>query len=277
MMKETIEHMGIEIEIRSDDDPINPRKDWDHPGTHMVCWHRNYDLGDEHDYQDSDHFFVSLFYECELTDEQVRNILLYIVRDEYGLRDYKADYFEWRDRYKDKASFRYDFIKNWVNDQRHYLDEDLRERIVEIVEDHHAILPLYLYDHSGITMSTGRFSCPWDSGQVGYIHMSLKDAAENWSTPMDWNHPVDYHDGKPPETLRQRAIDLLEGEVEEYDMYLTGDVWEYIIDEDGRDETSSRPFFGYDCCVQEAKFIAERIAKRREEIEARLATCSYEI
>src|SRR3989304_5726596 len=31
-------------------------------------------------------------------------------------------------------------------------------------------LPLYLYDHGGITMSTGAFSCPWDSGQVGFIY-----------------------------------------------------------------------------------------------------------
>ena len=27
-------------------------------------------------------------------------------------------------------------------------------------------LPLFLYDHSGITMSTSVFSCPWDSVQV---------------------------------------------------------------------------------------------------------------
>src|SRR3954463_6000135 len=30
-------------------------------------------------------------------------------------------------------------------------------------------LPLYLYDHSGLTMNTEVFSCPWDSGQVGFI------------------------------------------------------------------------------------------------------------
>lgn len=32
------------------------------------------------------------------------------------------------------------------------------------------VLPLYLYDHSGITMNTTGFSCPWDSGQVGWIY-----------------------------------------------------------------------------------------------------------
>ena len=38
------------------------------------------------------------------------------------------------------------------------------------------ILSLYLYDHSGITMSCSPFSCPWDSGQVGYIYLTRGDA-----------------------------------------------------------------------------------------------------
>ena len=33
----------------------------------------------------------------------------------------------------------------------------------------HLELPLYLYDHSGLTIATTPFSCPWDSGQVGWI------------------------------------------------------------------------------------------------------------
>jgi len=37
----------------------------------------------------------------------------------------------------------------------------------------YVILPLYLYDHGGITMSTNPFSCPWDDGgQVGWIYAS---------------------------------------------------------------------------------------------------------
>ena len=31
------------------------------------------------------------------------------------------------------------------------------------------MLPVYLYDHSGITLKTSPFSCPWDSGMVGFI------------------------------------------------------------------------------------------------------------
>ena len=32
----------------------------------------------------------------------------------------------------------------------------------------------FIYDHSGITMNTTGFSCPWDSGQVGWIYCSKK-------------------------------------------------------------------------------------------------------
>lgn len=33
-------------------------------------------------------------------------------------------------------------------------------------------LPIYMYDHSGITIKTTPFSCPWDSGLVGYIFVT---------------------------------------------------------------------------------------------------------
>lgn len=34
-------------------------------------------------------------------------------------------------------------------------------------------LPVYLYDHGGITISTSPFSCPWDSGFFGIIAVPL--------------------------------------------------------------------------------------------------------
>ena len=36
-----------------------------------------------------------------------------------------------------------------------------------LIEQRAVILPLFLFDHSGLSMSTARPSCPWDSGQVG--------------------------------------------------------------------------------------------------------------
>jgi hypothetical protein len=39
---------------------------------------------------------------------------------------------------------------------------------------------LYLYDHGGITISTGPFSCPRDSGQVGFIYASHKQIRDHF-------------------------------------------------------------------------------------------------
>lgn len=36
--------------------------------------------------------------------------------------------------------------------------------------DEVVFLPVYMYDHSGITINTVGFTCRWDSGQLGYIY-----------------------------------------------------------------------------------------------------------
>ena len=58
-----------------------------------------------------------------------------------------------------------DFLEFW--------EENIRDLIV---------LPLYIYDHSGITISTGEFSCPWDSGQFGWVFYDRRnDKNEGYS------------------------------------------------------------------------------------------------
>ena len=74
-------------------------------------------------------------------------------------------------------------------------------------EDLAVILPVYLYDHSGLTISTKPFSCPWDSGQVGYI-VAFKSDVENNLSEDD-----------------VKAI--LQAEIEEYNNYLIGNVWRF--------------------------------------------------
>ena len=71
-------------------------------------------------------------------------------------------------------------------------------------------LPLYLYDHSGITMSTSEFSCPWDSGQVGFIYTTPERLKELG---------VD----------KEKAIECLQIEVKEYDQFLTGQVYGFTL------------------------------------------------
>jgi hypothetical protein len=84
-----------------------------------------------------------------------------------------------------------------------------------------SILPLYLYDHSGITMSTSPFSCPWDSGQVGWIYADDNDIR------------AEYGVKRISKQLREKVAKGLSAEVEVYDQYLTGQVYGWTLRDAG--------------------------------------------
>jgi len=84
-------------------------------------------------------------------------------------------------------------------------------------EDACIILPLFLLDHSGITMATKDFNDRWDSGQVGYIFVSKKKVREEYSVK------------RITKAIAEKAWGVLEGEVETYDQYLRGDVYGFEI------------------------------------------------
>ena len=96
------------------------------------------------------------------------------------------------------------------------------------------ILPLYLYDHSGITMNTTGFSCRWDSGRVGFIVASLAKVRECFMVK------------RVTDKVRERAIESLRSEVAVYDQYLTGDVYGFIMEGDNGEEESCWGFYGSD-------------------------------
>lgn len=111
----------------------------------------------------------------------------------------------------DKHDFKPEDFNGW---------DDLEAQLYDH-EDAQVVLPLYLYDHSGITMSTNSFNCRWDSGQVGFIYAeqgSLKDWSEE--------HKQKYH---PNMTDEQILTKILKSEVAVYDQYLTGDVYAYVL------------------------------------------------
>ena len=76
-------------------------------------------------------------------------------------------------------------------------------------------LPLYLYDHSGITMNTSGFSCGWDSGQVGFIYVTPERIIK------------EYGDDSPESQEKARLS--LENEVKVYDCYIQGNIWGYQV------------------------------------------------
>jgi hypothetical protein len=137
----------------------------------MVCFHKNYNLGDKHDYN-------------------------------------KDDYDSW---------------------------EELKDAIIS-KENPLVILPLYLYDHSGITINTTGFSCQWDSGQVGYIYVTKKQLEYIGTT---------LNKGEVYAEFIERITEYVLDEVKEYDHYIRGDVYGFSITNDEDElEDSCHGFFG---------------------------------
>ena len=142
----------------------------------------------------------------------------------------------------DKHNLNSEMFDSWEEMKKHLMKK----------EDACIIIPLYLYDHSGITMSTSPFSCRWDSGQVGYAYMSRKMITENYG-------------GKyVTKKLKERAEKLIRGEVKEYDLYLTGQIYRYTIkDEDDNhiDSCSGYLTDDTDTILSECKSIIDNIKK----------------
>jgi hypothetical protein len=108
----------------------------------------------------------------------------------------------WHSRYK--LGDEHDFANN--DDFKKYIKEST-----------HVILPVYLYDHSGLSMNTTGFNCKWDSGQVGWIYVSHEKIRKEYG----WDRVSNQRKLKIMEYLRL--------EVETYNDYLTGNVFGYNI------------------------------------------------
>lgn len=94
------------------------------------------------------------------------------------------------------------------------------------------ILPLYLCDHSGLAMNTTGFHCPWDSGQVGYIYATLEDIR------------AEYGVSRVSANRRMQVADHLRQEVATYHDYLAGNVYGYVVEQDGEEIDSCWGFIG---------------------------------
>jgi len=102
------------------------------------------------------------------------------------------------------------------------------------------ILPLYLYDHSGITISTTPFSCKWDSGQIGFVFIS-KDKVKN-----------EYGVKRVTKKEIEKVTKVLLAELETYDLYMRGEVYGYtLINENGEIEDSCFGYYGVESILDE--------------------------
>jgi len=124
----------------------------------------------------------------------------------------------------------------------------------EQLAETHYLYPVLAYIHSGVALSLsaiGQFSDPWDAGRIGTLAIT-KDASE---IPF----PQEY----------------AEGMIEEWNQYLSGDVWGYTITRKGEQIDSCWGFFGIDYAREEATASAKAIANYRKAERLKIAAMMH--
>lgn len=131
---------------------------------------------------------------------------------------------------------------------RHYLPEKQFEEHFELEEVYengrlglfnkgflkkHIALNIYLYDHSGQTISSGPFSCRWDSGWFGMVAVSIDKVKKEFG----WQQLT--------AARRKKIEQYLQGEIDTYDRYLRGEVYGFQITPVGDDGQVLESCWGY--------------------------------
>lgn len=173
-----------------------------------------------------------IFNDDTIKQELKRDVILTIKSDESPENPREWDNISkmvcFHNRYSlgDKNDLSSDYFNNW-QELASYLIKELDAKI---------ILPLYLYDHSGITMSTGKFSCSWDSGQVGFIYYDKKTILNEYGIK------------RVTKKQKERLEKYLIGQVQTYDDYLTGNVYGFVLTDKitGEELDSCWGFYGND-------------------------------
>ena len=106
-----------------------------------------------------------------------------------------------------------DWFEGWDEMYRYIMTPEDKEFSEDLGEGLGALaaLPVYMLDHSSLSFSASKFSCPWDSGQIGFIYATQKDIKD-----------LDENDVPAIKTMLREAIEL-------YDQWQRGKLWEYRV------------------------------------------------
>lgn len=142
-----------------------------------------------------------------------------------------------------------DYYEGWGELEAYLRDE--RKAVI--------ILPLCLYDHSGITMYVGDTHDRWDGCQVGFIYCTQEDIDREWSGD------------------KEKAENYLKQEVKTYNQYLTGQVYGFSVTnpKNGEEIDSCWGFYGLECVQEEANSIADNFKHPHEAAYAKNASAVH--
>ena len=269
------------LQVCRDDTPQNPREDQENLAT-MACWHSKYSLGDKVEEKTQEEFWRRLVRHNVPEDDifkaaadgKLGGIRIAENKEKPGTYDiYETCYLTCYLAGLQTSKEAEEYLEHSEIERAYvpgYLLDDLTVGDCQtLLEPYAEWMSLWLYDHSGLTMScgarTGQYDDRWDSGQVGWIILTKEQVMNEVGTEyvLDENGErirVEHiHEGQPStwsymtrpltdDTWRRRAVEIMEGEVKEYDQYLTGEVYGYIlfrlVDDDWEKIDSCWGFFG---------------------------------
>lgn len=128
--------------------------------------------------------------------------------------------------------------------------EDIAAHIKEIEAAGGVVLPVFLYEHSGQTVNTTGFNCPWDSGQVGYIYAEAEKIAREFAGAAGGE--------------RKNVATILAAEIKTLDQYLRGEAVGYVAEVNGEQVGSCWGFYPDESAADEYGYI---MAEARGEID----------
>lgn len=213
------------IRVIHDQSPCNPRNDWDNADV-MFCKHSRYDLGDKdaedpmrevafidiggYELEDNDNDdapawcnFDSVLEMLEAHADEARADMEDMIAEGVpSSTDERAQ----AEVDSIRAAYGFEFLRELGRKGMWQTRHDERLGIA-------LCRPLFLYDHSGITISAGSFNCRWDSGQVGWQYVTDEALAAEWNGDRD------------------KALKYMDAVLETYDHYITGEVYGFEIEE----------------------------------------------
>lgn len=213
----------ISVKIERAYQPENPRDFFDPIGT-MLCWHPRYRLGDwqQNNFSTMEDALCNLVYD-NVDDEMVIDYIktgkakdIAFLVNEDGSLTWNCGYGEVTITALDLSdeNKREEFLNDIIH-QLHPRDlVTLLEQSPKIV-----ILPIWMYEHSGISLSTAHsypYNDRWDSSCVGFVYTTKADGVKHGA----------WVDNFSDDEWHELAEEELRNEVKLYSAYLEDDVYE---------------------------------------------------
>jgi hypothetical protein len=145
-----------------------------------------------------------------------------------------STWYYWRSNLKIDVDARISRMVDRAEFEQYLSDEGIKDVV--------SVFPLYMMDHGGQSVSMNPFGCRWDSGQFGWAVITKDDLRGYGETHPD------------PKVIVQ-------AEVEAYDMYLRGEVYQFTVCRNGEVLDSCCSIYDEDAALGDGMLAAKCLAE----------------